>query len=208
MIKNIIFDWSGVINDSANNHLCVVNKIFKEFGAKEISLEEMKEKWEQPYMLFYNKYLPNLTHKEEEIAYKKAILECPKGKAYLGIVALLKDFKVKGIKMVILSSDLPETLFSEIKSFDLEGIFDDIITHVHDKSEGIHELIKRNLFKIEETIFIGDSNHEIEEGKNAGVKTGAVTWGYCTKEKLESLKPNFIINNLEELRIAILGLTK
>lgn len=205
MIKNIIFDWSGVINDSVKNHLCVVNEMFKELGAKEISLEEMKENWVQPYMLFYNKFLPNLTHEKEEIAYKKAILKCPKGKVYPGIVNLLKNFKEKGIKMVILSSDLPETLFSEMKSFGLEGVFIDVVTHIYHKLNDIQELIKRNNFKKEETIFIGDSNHEIEEGKNVGIKTGAVTWGYCTKAKLESLKPDFLINNLEELKTAILG---
>jgi len=204
-IKNIIFDWSGVINDSVENHLCVANKMFEELGGPKISLEEMKENWVQPYMLFYNKFLPNLTLEQEEIAYKKAILQCPKGKVYLGIVDLLKDFKEKGIKMVILSSDLPETLFAEIKSFGLENIFIDIITHVYDKKEGLKELMKRNNFKKEETIFIGDSNHEVEEGKNAGVLTGAVTWGYATKAKLESLKPDFLINNLEELKTAILG---
>lgn len=205
MIKNIIFDWSGVIDDSVENHLCVVNEIFKEFGVKEIILEEMKENWVQPYMLFYNKYLPNLTHEEEEKAFKKAILKYQKNKAYPGIVELLKSFKEKGIKMVILSDNLTEIVFSRIKSFGLEDIFIDIITHTYNKFKSIDELVRRNNFKKEETIFIGDSNHEIEEGKNAGVLTGAVTWGYCTKAKLESLKPDFVISNLEELKLAILG---
>ena len=29
MIKNIIFDWSGVINDSVENHLCVANEMLR-----------------------------------------------------------------------------------------------------------------------------------------------------------------------------------
>lgn len=32
MIKNIIFDWSGVIKDCVEDHLFVVNKIFSKFG--------------------------------------------------------------------------------------------------------------------------------------------------------------------------------
>ena len=60
MIKNIIFDWSGVIKDSAEDQLFAVNEVFQQFGAKKISLEELKENWVQPYMLFYNKYLPNI----------------------------------------------------------------------------------------------------------------------------------------------------
>ncbi len=205
MIKNIIFDWSGVINDSVENHLCIANKIFKEFNGPQITLEEMRESWVQPYMLFYNKYLPNLTFEEEDVAYRKAILECPQNKPYAGIVALLKIFKEKEIKMTILSSDIHENLMSDIQSFGLENIFIDIISNVYHKSDGIKELIERNNFKIQETIFIGDSNHEIEVGKEAGVKTGAVTWGYSTKAKLEILKPDFLINNLNELKLAVLG---
>ena len=50
MIKNIIFDWSGVINDSVENLLIVVNRMFAELGLKPISLPELKREWEQPYM--------------------------------------------------------------------------------------------------------------------------------------------------------------
>jgi len=66
MIKNIIFDWSGVIKDAGLSHLCVVNKIFETFGVKEITLDEMKESWVQPYMLFYKKYIPDITFEEEQ----------------------------------------------------------------------------------------------------------------------------------------------
>ena len=70
MIKNIIFDWSGVINDSVENLLIVVNQIFAELHLNPISLMELKENWEQPYMRFYNKYAPNLTLEEEIAAYR------------------------------------------------------------------------------------------------------------------------------------------
>ena len=205
MIKNIIFDWSGVINDSLENHLLVVNKMFKELGGKEMSLSELKENWEQPYMRFWNKYLPNLTLEEEQIVYKKAFTGSPKGKPFPGIVEVIKDFKAKGIKMFVLSSDFPETLLPEIKSFGLDNIFSDVITNVHDKSESLRKIIKIDNLKLEETIFIGDSNHEIEEAQKAGVHAGAVTWGFSTKEKLEALKPNYIINNIEELKSIILS---
>jgi len=202
--KYIIFDWSGVINDSIENHLCVINKMFKELGAKEISLEELKENYELPYMRFYNKYLPDLTLEEQQAAYRRAVFECPKGKPYPGIADILKEFKKAGIKMVVLSSDIPETLQPEMKSFGLENIFIDVITDAHDKSEGIYELMARNNFVKEETIFIGDSNHEIEEGKSAGVKTGAVTWGFNTEQRLKDLNPDFMIRNLDNLRSVIL----
>lgn len=205
MIKNIIFDWSGVVKDCILDHLYVVNKMFEEFGVKEISLEELRENWKQPYMLFYNKYLPYLTIEQEQIAYKKAISSAPKGKPYPGIVDLIKRFKKDGKKIVVASSDFPETVLPEIDNFGLKDLFDDIIMSVHDKTEAVEELIKRNNFKPAETIFIGDSTHEIEAGKSAGILTGAVTWGFNTEDVLRRENPDFVIHNLKELEKIILA---
>jgi len=46
LIKNIIFDWSGVISDSIKIHYFIVNNIFEKFGAKKISFEELRREWE------------------------------------------------------------------------------------------------------------------------------------------------------------------
>jgi phosphoglycolate phosphatase-like HAD superfamily hydrolase len=119
-MKNIIFDWSGVIKDALEGHLWIVNRIFKDFGAEEILLEEFKENWEQPYFLFYKKYLPNITIKEEQIAYREALFhkDCPKSKDFPGIVELIKKMKEKGYFLTVMSSDFSETVFAEIKGYD------------------------------------------------------------------------------------------
>lgn len=205
MIKNIIFDWSGVVKDAFKSQLYAVNKIFKTFGIREISLEELMENWEQPHMNFYNKYLPNLTQGEQDKIYKQAMLKLGPGDAYPGIAELIKRLKEKGMKMVVLSSDLPETLLREVKNFGLEGIFDEIMTNIHDKEKVIHDLIKNNNFDPKETMFVGDTNHEIEVGKKAGIQTCSVAWGLCKEDKLRAMSPDFLAHNLEELEGIIVG---
>ena len=205
MIKNIIFDWSGVIKDAVLGHFCVVNKILKKFGVGEITLEEMRENWVQPYMSFYKKYIPGITLEEEQQAYEKIILSSPKGEPYSTMPELVRKFKRKGVKMVVISSDLLETLLPEIKRFGLEDVFDEVFANKHDKTESASWALKKYGFDPQETIFIGDSNHEIEVGKKLGIKTGAVTWGFETKEKLNNLKPDYLIQNLNELNEIILG---
>ena len=205
MIKNIIFDWSGVIRDSAESQLDVVNKILKKFGSREISMDEFRENWVQPYMSFYNKYLPSLTLEEEKAAYKELVSEYSETEPFIGIVDLIKEFKNKGIKMVILSSDFPETLLREINDYGLKNIFDEVITDSHDKAKEIVGLMKNNSFLPKETIFLGDTNHEIEVGKKVGIMTGAVTWGFNTEKNLKAKNPDFIIHDLKELKTVILG---
>jgi len=205
MFKNIIFDWSGVVKDNTLDQLEVVNKIFIKFGAEAISLEEFKENWVQPYMLFYNKYLPDISREEEQDAFRKFVLECPKSNPYGGIVDLIKKLKESGAMISVVSSDVPETLIQEIEEFGLSGFFDNVVYDVHDKTKGAREIVAKNNHKKEEAVFIGDSNHEIEAGKDIGIKTIAVTWGFSTEEKLKALDPDYLVHNIKELEEILLN---
>ena len=45
----------------------------------------------------------------------------------------------------------------------------------------------------------------IKTGKNANLKTIAVTWGFRSREILEAENPDFIADNAEEMLKHILG---
>lgn len=207
MIKNIIFDWSGVINDNLMTVYNTVIIIFEKYGAKRISLEEFKREWEQPYMVFYNKYLPDLSKTEEDtaykVAYKIAASRYPP-RSYPHIKGTLQKFNNAGIKMVIVSSDPSENLLSDIEDFGLHELFTEVNGEIHDKTKVIHDVIRNNQFDPRETIFIGDTTHEIDAGKRAGTKTAAVIWGYQNEDKIKSVNPDWIIRNLAELESIIL----
>lgn len=55
-----------------------------------------------------------------------------------------------------------------------------------------------------ETVLIGDSAIDVETGKNAGVKTIAVTYGFGTLEEIQSAGPDVILNDLSELKKSVL----
>lgn len=200
-MKNIIFDWSGVVKDATKAQLWKVNKVFNRFGGESISMQEFKENFELPYMVFYNKYLPNVTKEQQDVYYKELSFsdECPKSDSCAGMVSLIKKLKNNGNYLAIVSSDSPEFLLQEMKDYGLDNIFEDIIMEVHHKEDGILSLIeKRNLNK-NITYFIGDSNHEIEVAKTTGIKSIGVTWGFSTEEKLLALNPDFMAHNAREL---------
>jgi phosphoglycolate phosphatase-like HAD superfamily hydrolase len=48
-------------------------------------------------------------------------------------------------------------------------------------------------------LIVGDSEMDVQCGKNAGIKTCAVTYGYRTTEELEKSQPDFLIDNIMEL---------
>lgn len=48
-------------------------------------------------------------------------------------------------------------------------------------------------------LFIGDSIYDVQTGKNAGMKTLAVTWGYQPEDKLAAEKPDFIAHTPKDI---------
>lgn len=208
MIKNIIFDWSGVINDNREISYLVVLEIFKKLNIPPITMEQFRNDWEQPYMLFYNKFIPYLDMNEEVRLYKEAyakVIKDNEPKARVGMVPLLKKLKAGGIRLIIISSDHPEYLHKEIANFGLDNIFDEINSDVHDKSKDIAETVRRNNFIPNETIFIGDTQHEIDSGKSVHLLTGAVTWGIHNRKRLTAAKPDYIFDTPDELEQIIFG---
>ena len=200
-MKNIIFDWSGVVKDAVEAQLWKVNKVFNKFGVESIYMQEFKENFELPYMVFYNRYLPNVTKEQQDVYYKELSfsLECPKSDSCTGVADLIKKLKNQGHYLAIVSSDSPEFLLAEMKEFDLENIFDDMIMEVHHKEEGVLSLIDKRKLDKNITYFIGDSNHEIEVAKSTGIKSIGVTWGFSTEEKLATFSPDYMAHDAKEL---------
>lgn len=207
-MKNIIFDWSGVVRDTVTNQMWIVNRIFKQYGVGEISTEEFRENWTQPPALFYQKYLPQgYNEAERSLLFQKLQLDadCPPATSFPEVVKLMHACKERGYYLAVVSSDYPETLLPEVKSWGLEGVFDDIITDANDKLPPVEKLLKERQLDPAITFFVGDSNHEIDVSKKTGTKSVAVTWGFTSEQKLRARGPEYVAHTPKELEGIILA---
>lgn len=208
MIKNVVFDWSGVINDNVDDVLRAINGMYGELGEVQITKSELRDRWIQPYMKFHRLYYPKLTLAKQKKLYSKYILIQNTNKCLTGITKLIRNLKRNRMRLFILSGDQPHTLFKELKGYKLENYFEKIYCDFHDKETVVKELIKKNHLVSEETVFIGDSNHEIEIGKKVGAITIAVSWGFSSIERLRKSEPDFIVQDCKELTNVILNTTQ
>lgn len=65
--------------------------------------------------------------------------------------------------------------------------------------EVLLELMKKHSWQKDESCFVGDSDVDIQTGKNANIYSIAVTWGFRDKDELENAQPNFICSSPKEL---------
>ena len=58
----------------------------------------------------------------------------------------------------------------------------------------------------QETLYVGDSNVDVQTGHNAGIKVAGVTWGFRGRKELEQAGADYVVDSAEELENLILGL--
>ncbi len=121
------------------------------------------------------------------------------------VIETFEELKKMGVKIGMLTTKGQDQTEKILKYFNITGYFDYIMGRrpglAHKPSPDPLLLICSELgIKPEETIMIGDSELDVQCGKNAGSKTAAVTFGYRKKEILELESPDFIIDNLITLK--------
>lgn len=127
-------------------------------------------------------------------------------KAYDGVKESLDELKKTGKPLVCFSNKPDETCKKVIPAVFGGGFFDDILGFRGDyerKPSPAGIMILKEKFGVEfsDIIYFGDSEVDMKCGKNAGIFTVGVSWGFRNRKVLENEKPDLIIDNPSELVI-------
>jgi phosphoglycolate phosphatase len=198
-IKNIIFDWSGTLSDDFTPVYQASMMVFKKLGKEPISMEEYRREFTLPYMVFWNKYFPDLRKEEEDKLYIEAIHQVDEPTIYQGVKKELERLKSLGINMIVISSHPHDKLLKEAKDYGVQSFFQEINGSIHDKTETILDILHKNNFDSNQTMYVGDMTHDIDAGKKAGVVTVALGWGYQSEEVLKGSSPDHYIKTISNL---------
>ena len=199
--KNFIFDWSGTLVDDLGPVLDSTNKVFNHFGKPSFTREKFCSEFSLPFKNFYERFLPDISMPELELLYTKFFNESEeKVKLLEGSRDLLDVFKKLKVNTYLLSSIQKQHFENQAAELGLLNMFNRVYTEALDKRDWISKLLKDNFLKKEETVFIGDMQHDIETAQFAGVYSVAVLTGYNSREMLEESSPDLIVNNLMEFK--------
>jgi len=114
----------------------------------------------------------------------------------------------KKVKLAILTNNKSTYAEDVLKKFNLIQHFETIIgfndvKEVKPSPEGIEKILKIWNLKHSEAIFIGDMSTDIQAGKAANVKMVCVASGLAKKETLLEHKPDFLLDNVQDLKILL-----
>ena len=211
-MKACIFDLDGTLTDTLESLAYSVKATLREMDLPEITTDECRRFVGDGARCLMERSLrvtgeENVKRIEEAMEIYGRIFDenCTYHVTpYEGIVQMLKSMKDKGIKLAVLSNKPHQQTVKVVREVFGEEMFDfaqgqkEEIARKPDPA-GVNYLMEQMGVSQEECLYVGDSEVDIRTGKNAGLRTISVAWGFRSKEVLETAGADTIIGSPEEL---------
>ena len=209
--KLLIFDLDGTVADTLPSIAEAVNMCADHFGYPQKDEAFVMSAVGNGVGLLLQKTMPEYAVADEKqfAMIKEYFAECYEltqskiDSCYEGMSEVMHSLYECGYILAVLSNKPDKLVKMIIKNLFPDGIIS--------RSEGQTDLPKKPDptvplmiaselgFSHEDTYFIGDSEVDVLTGKNAGMRTIAVSWGFRDRSVLEKEKPDIIVDTRQEL---------
>lgn len=207
-IDLFIFDLDGTLLDSKDGIVDAVLKTAEDFGCPLQSREAI--------VSYIGTGIEDLMHLstgitdparlEQSIIHLKKVynkIGDRRASLYPKVLDVLDFFRDK--KMVILTNrqyDIAKCSvdFFNIGAYFLEIVGGDDLSCKKPSGCPIVKLLERHAVRKDRALMVGDMVIDVEAGKDAGVHTCAITWGLGNHADIHAAEPDFIIDDIEELK--------
>lgn len=205
-MKAYIFDMDGTLVDSLESIAYFANKALEKFGLKTIPVERYKHLAGNGAATLVKRMIKE--NNGDESLFEKVSYEYNTTydndflyltKPYDGVLEMLSKLKSQGCKTAIISNK-PHSTAKKIS----DELFGDLIDVCFGKRDGypvkpdpesVNEIIGILGVDKKDCIYIGDTITDMETGKNAGLYTVGVLWGFRDEDEIKSGEPQKTINH-------------
>lgn len=211
-MKACIFDLDGTLTNTLESMTYSVNLTLKEMGLSQITKDQCRMFVGNGARVLIEESLkvsgdPKASRIEEGMKIYGRIFDqnCTYHVTpYEGIPEMLKALKDRGIHLAVLSNKPDRQTVKVVKEIFGDNIFD----YAQGQKDGIRRkpapdgvwyLMEQMRVSKEECLYIGDSEVDAATGKNAGLKTIGVLWGFRDRKTLETAGADHLIERPEEL---------
>lgn len=200
-IRNVILDWSGTLVNDLPPVFDTTNHVFATFGLPALTLDEFRREFCLPIRKFYERRIPHVPQAKLEEVFLARYREVQDEITLLPHTLVFLKFCRQGNLGVFIASTVDRHTYEyQSERFGLAGLITKPYIGIEDKTQKIHHILDENQLDPQQTLFVGDMEHDIETGKHGGVRTCAVLTGYNHVEKLRAMQPDFVCEHLGELQ--------
>jgi len=201
VIRNVILDWSGTLVDDLVPVARTTNHVLVSCGLPAMTLEEFRAQFCLPIRKFYQSRVPHVPQARLEEIF---LTEYPKHHAEITLLPhtlpFLRFCRQQQLGVYIASSVDAHTYETLTMRFGIGPFITKPYIGIEDKTSKIHHILEENRLERDETMFVGDMEHDVEAGQAGGIHTCAVLTGYNALDKLRVMRPELICEHLGELQ--------
>jgi phosphoglycolate phosphatase len=203
MFDTVLFDLDGTLTDSALGIINSVQHALKKYGI-EADRDFLRCFIGPPLAQSFRKYF-NIEDGAQAVEYYREYY-APKGifenEVYKGIESVLKHLKENGVQILVATSKPEEYAKQILNHFHLSDYFDGIHGATMDESKVKKEDIIAEALSLhphKKAIMVGDREHDIIGAKANDIASIGVLYGFGSKEELEKISPDYIVESTEAL---------
>ncbi len=197
-----IFDFDGTVADSTQWAFGVLNEVAREYGFREISVEEREMLRGRPnreviaYLGVPAWKLPLIARRVRKIAAR----DIGQIRTFPWVPDLFSDLRSRGTAIAIVSSN-SEANIRRVLGADVAAMVQQYAggAPLFGKAAKIKAVMKKCRHRNESTTSVGDEVRDVEAARAVGISSLAVTWGYATASALEAAGPTRLVHRSAEL---------
>lgn len=218
MTRLVIFDLDGTLLNTIEDIGTACNYALKMCNCPERPMEEYNTLVGRGIYNLFKGALPEGMKNEETVRKMTGYFvpyydehKSDKTRPYSGITEVLDAVSEAGIAMAIASNKYQDGTEKLVHGYFGKYSFVKILGQrdgmpIKPDPAIVHEaMAAAHITDKNEVLYVGDSDVDMQTGRNAGVHTIGVTWGFRTEEELASYSPWKLADNAEDLARYIIG---
>lgn len=211
MATALLFDLDGTLIDSIELIINSKRHAFDGFAGRVPSDEEWRALIGRPLLDSFREFVSSDAeierlvgrYREYQLAHHDRLV-----RAYDGVVAVIRELAAAGHPMALVTSKSDWLAERALKHVGLDDAIPVIVgcdtcTRHKPHPEPVFNALALLRAGAGDAIFVGDSPHDVEAGRAAGVYTVGVSWGAFTRDEMARCGADLVIDDIRDLPGAV-----
>lgn len=211
--RAVLYDMDGTVLDTLEDMADSVNESLSRFGLPPVTLDKVRRSVGNGARKLIFRVVPEGTDPaltERVLAFYKPWYDAHcrvKTRPYAGVPELMARLRDRGIAQAIISNK-PDPAVQELARAFFPGLLETAVgesaaVRTKPNPDAILAAVKQMGVPLEQCVYVGDSEVDVEAARNAGLDCISVSWGFRSVEQLLAAGAARIVSDPAGLEAAI-----